>query len=392
MDIQNLKDYIESILGDTTKVFIIGHNQPDLDSLGSAIGMYELMRHLGKEAYIIVDDDKKTLEAGTKKLLVDTALRKKNAGDKIPFIKKNKYLKEVDKSSLVIIVDNNNIDKISIKDVLNLCGHTIIIDHHKINNKTYQSNYNLIDKESSSASELVELLLTEFNFEYDSDVATALLAGLHLDTDRFQAEVRKTDRTNEVWFRLVHDKNKKADRFYVEKLFEQEFEKERIINLLIYMADENKSNTKFVSYTIFDDNAKPVGLIRSSYTRNKFYPETLYEKEVLAAAADKVLRSFPAGITVAMGFMKDNELQISLRTNIPTISAGSIMERVGGGGDDEKAAAQIKISGVNKAGKMELLEKRIRHIIKKEILEKYLIATEVVSLGPETKNSKVYKR
>ena len=58
----------------------------------------------------------------------------------------------------------------------------------------------------------------------------------------------------------------------------------------------------------------------------------------------------------------------------------------------EKAATQITIAGVNKKGKMELLEKRIRHIIKKEILEKYLIATEVESLGPETKNIKVYKR
>ena len=145
------------------------------------------------EAAKLVDTTKAYEPSDALKLLVDTALRKKNAGQKIPFIQKSRYLKEVDKSSLVIIVDNNNIDKISIKDVLNLCGHTIIIDHHKINNKTYQSNYNLIDKTASSASELVELLLNEFNYTYDSDVATALLAGLHLDTDRFQAEGRKTE-------------------------------------------------------------------------------------------------------------------------------------------------------------------------------------------------------
>ena len=390
MDIQGLKKYIESILGDTTKVFIIGHKQPDLDSLGSSIGMYELMRHLGKEAYIIVDDDKKYLEAGTRKLLVDTVLRKKQAGDKTPFIQRNKYLKEVDKSSLVIIVDNNNIDRISIKDVLNLCGHSIIIDHHKTNDKTYQSDYSLIDKESSSASELVELLLTEFNFEYNSNIATVLLAGLHLDTDRFQAQDRISKRTLKVWYRLVDEKE--ADRLYVKKLFDQNFEKVCIRSLLKHFYDQNKKNTEVISITPYDDKGKPIAIIRASFTRNKFYPEKIYDQIDIAKSADEMLDEGPANISVVMGFIKEDELQVSLRTNIPTISAGSIMERVGGGGDDEKAATQIKISGVNKEGKMELLEKRIRHIIKKEILEKYLIATEVESLGPETKNIKVYKR
>lgn len=390
MDIQGLKKYIESVLGDTTKVFIIGHKQPDLDSLGSSIGMYELMRHLGKEAYIIVDDDKKYLEAGTRKLLVDTALRKKQAGDKTPFIQRHKYLKEVDKSSLVIIVDNNNIDRISIKDVLNLCGHSIIIDHHKTNDKTYQSDYSLIDKESSSASELVELLLTEFNFEYNSDTATALLAGMHLDTDRFQAQDRISDRTCEVWYRLVHDK--KADRMYVKKLFEQKFEKARARALLIYGGDENKKNTEFVLYMSYDDKGMPVGIITVSYTRNKFYPENIYDIDDIAKNADDMLNKGPADISVVMGFTKENELQICLRNTLKPIVAGSIMEKVGGGGDEAKAATQIAIEDDNKVEKIELIDKIIRQIIKEEIEEKYENVAEVESIGPESKKRKVYKR
>ncbi len=390
MDIQVLKEYIESILGDTTKVFIIGHNQPDLDSLGSAIGMYELMRYLGKEAYIIVDDDKKYLEAGVRKLLIDTVRRKREAQEKSPFIQKNKYIKEADKSSLVIIVDNNNIDRISIKDVLNLCGHTIIIDHHKINGKTYQSDYNYIDKSSSSASEIVELLLTAFNYKYSSATATALLAGMHLDTDRFQAQDRISDRTCEVWYRLVHDQ--KADRMYVKKLFEQKFEKACARGLLKYNRDGNKKNTEIVSEMIYDDKGMPVGIITVSYTRDKFNPEQIYDSVDIAKAAEDMLNEGPANISVVMGFIKENELQISLRNTLKPISAGSIMEKVGGGGDEAKAASQIIIEDGNKIEKIEFIEKTIRQIIKEELAENYLSAAKVESIGPEPKKINVYKR
>ena len=62
-DINNLKDVIEHFITHCSKVFIIGHNNPDLDAISSAIGLAEICKALKKDAYIIINenDDKSFL-------------------------------------------------------------------------------------------------------------------------------------------------------------------------------------------------------------------------------------------------------------------------------------------------------------------------------------------
>ena len=67
-EIKCIKDFLKVIteLGD--KVFIVGHNNADLDSLASAIGLQTLCEFLGKEAYIVLDESETTIEPIVKKL------------------------------------------------------------------------------------------------------------------------------------------------------------------------------------------------------------------------------------------------------------------------------------------------------------------------------------
>ena len=73
------------------KVYIIGHKNPDFDSIGSAIGVFKLCKFLGKKSTIIVDEDEFSLQSGVK-LLMDSV------GNCINFVNVDQY-----KERLIII-------------------------------------------------------------------------------------------------------------------------------------------------------------------------------------------------------------------------------------------------------------------------------------------------
>ena len=54
--IKSIKDLLKPISESSDKVFIVGHDQSDLDSLASAIGIQALCECLGKTAYIVLDE------------------------------------------------------------------------------------------------------------------------------------------------------------------------------------------------------------------------------------------------------------------------------------------------------------------------------------------------
>ena len=71
---RNLKNTLETEIRRSSNVFIIGHKNPDFDSIGSAVGLYTLARHYKKKAYIIVDDDATKIEPGVKRIMDEKTL------------------------------------------------------------------------------------------------------------------------------------------------------------------------------------------------------------------------------------------------------------------------------------------------------------------------------
>ena len=59
-----LKKSLTEVIRDSSKVFIVGHNEPDFDSIGSAFGLLTLCRLHGRKAYIVVNDADMHLEPG----------------------------------------------------------------------------------------------------------------------------------------------------------------------------------------------------------------------------------------------------------------------------------------------------------------------------------------
>ena len=75
LNIREFKSKLEMELKKSSSVFVMGHNEPDFDAIGSAFGLYVWSVQNDKNAYIIVDDDESKIEPGVKKIIDELLIR-----------------------------------------------------------------------------------------------------------------------------------------------------------------------------------------------------------------------------------------------------------------------------------------------------------------------------
>lgn len=82
-------------------IFIMGHNNPDMDSFGSALGVYEAAISMNKQAYIILNEVTKPIENMYDRVTSELKELKAN------ILTEDEALKRINQSSLVIVTDNH---------------------------------------------------------------------------------------------------------------------------------------------------------------------------------------------------------------------------------------------------------------------------------------------
>lgn len=331
-----LKKSLTEVIKDSSKVFIVGHNEPDFDSIGSAIGLLTLCRLHGRKAYIVVNDTDMHLEPGVKEIIATN--RKK-----FNIIDMNTFMALVNKNSSVIITDTNKDYLVSLREHLGDFKHSLIIDHHAPDDHTIDAEYSFINQNVSSASEMVAEVLNSYRYRYDPMVANCLLAGIELDTNHYQNNT--TDRTHDIAENLI---KRGADPKIVAKLFKTEFETDRRINNLVFNG------------TLFEKYERDIFQTRHvSFTLNREAPKTIYQKEDLAKAADR-MTDYNMDATFAIGFVKEGLVSISARSK-SDIDVGDIMSRLGGGGNGASAACKIETDDILS------VEEKLRNIVSETI-------------------------
>ena len=320
--IKELKAKLESEIKKSSKVFIVGHNSPDFDAIGSAIGLYVLAEYYGKKAFIVVDDDITKIEPGVKKIM-------DSSKEDFRFITKETFLKKTNANSLLIVTDVNKSHMISLGDCLDQVGHIIVIDHHSEDETTIETKDKYISQEASSASEIVTRVLTLGKVPYDPNVANFLLSGISLDTKRFKQNT--TDKTHEVAEKLIRNG---ADIDFVNNLFLEEFESYcRISNLII-------NGTMIKKYS--ESQLAP---IQVSFTLDRNHPSQIYAKEDYAKAADRMMKFTGIDASFALGFVEPGIVHISARSG-KRINVGSIMKEMGGGGNAQSAGGRMETGDI----------------------------------------------
>ncbi len=321
-DIKEIKEMLETAINDSAKVFIVSHDVPDYDAIGSALGISTLCKFLEKESYIIVNDADIELEPGVKKIIDDNK-------EVHNIINLEEFKKLKDKNSILITTDVNKVNRISVKDYLDSFKDIIIIDHHNEDDNTIQTEKKYINTKVSSASEMIALVLNAAKTKYNKEIANYLLAGIILDSGRYVRNA--TDTTHDISKKLIR---MGADTKYVNDLFLRKFDDEGRISLLIY--PEGNTIFKTIAYSLLNE-------YNVTFTLNRKSPDTIYKKVDIAKASDKMLK-FEIDAAFVVGYVNENVVSISARSR-SDIDVGKIMSNMNGGGSPESAATRIE--GVN---------------------------------------------
>ena len=302
------------LIGQSSQVFVMGHSNADLDSLGAAMGICCLCRKKGKPANIVID-----LEHNSTTKLISQVL-------KVPeyegvFISGQEAMVACDKGSVLVVVDTNRPDQVEFKPLLEAINKVCVVDHHR-RAADYISPVvlDLHESYASSASELVtELLIYGVD---SSDVlpieAKALLAGICMDTKFFN--VRTGERTFEAAAAL---RRMGADTTEVKLLMQNDFQ------------------GTVAKYQI----VRSARLYRGELAIAALNYET---NRILAAqAADDMLNI--SGITASFVLFPDNGQTIISARSIGKVNVQVILEELGGGGNAMVAGAQMKDTPVDQA-------------------------------------------
>ena len=302
------------LIGQSSQVFVMGHSNADLDSLGAAMGICCLCRKKGKPANIVID-----LEHNSTTKLISQVL-------KVPeyegvFISGQEAMVACDKGSVLVVVDTNRPDQVEFKPLLEAINKVCVVDHHR-RAADYISPVvlDLHETYASSASELVtELIIYGVD---SSDVlpieAKALLAGICMDTKFFN--VRTGERTFEAAAAL---RRMGADTTEVKLLMQNDFQ------------------GTVAKYQI----VRSARLYRGELAIAALNYET---NRILAAqAADDMLNI--SGITASFVLFPDNGQTIISARSIGKVNVQVILEELGGGGNAMVAGAQMKDTPVDQA-------------------------------------------
>jgi len=172
---------LENLIKESRKVMIMGHTNPDMDCIGSCMGIYRLAKTLGKNAYIINSEKTSTLEAFI------NALEKDPEYEDV-IINKEVALENFDEDTLLVIVDTHKINYVDSPEILEKAKEIVIIDHHR-RSADFIENATLMFQEvyASSAAELVTELLqyAEAKIDLKTIEAESLYAGIMMDTKNF---------------------------------------------------------------------------------------------------------------------------------------------------------------------------------------------------------------
>ncbi len=305
MKIDSIK--IEEAIRESSNVIITAHKDLDLDALGSILGFYYVVSKCDKEASLLIDDIFN--ENG-----VVTALKELEKLEyNIPILDYSNT--NFNKNSLLVIIDTSNKDRIQNTKIFSDIKNKIVIDHHVMgdfNEKDYIYSY--INVEESSSSEIIADILIDLNIYIPKYVASIMLSGIMVDTNRFY--LKTTKNTFEAAGIL---KKMGASINDIQYLFKQDF-------------NEYIKRQEIIKSSIFIKNNILLAIA------NK---DNIYDNDELAKSADTMLTFNGVEAAFVIGYISNKEIGISARS-LGKIDVQKIMKEFNGGGHKTEAAAQSK--------------------------------------------------
>lgn len=300
---------LENLIKESKKVMIMGHNNPDMDSIGSCMGIYRLAKTLDTNAYIVSSENVPALKAFNRELDKDSEYE-----DVI--INKEVAMENVDEDTLLVVVDTHKVNYVDAPELLKEVKKIVIVDHHR-RSADYIENATLMFQEvyASSAAELVTELLqyAEAKVNLKTIEAESLYAGIMMDTKNFTFKTGVRTFEAAAYLRRCG-----VDIIRVKKWFQSDLKSFNTIADIVKRADIVNTT---IAISIYDKTSKEASLI-------------------CAKAADELLTISDITASFVLGNTGE-KICISGRS-IGDINVQVILEKLGGGGHITLAGAQVE--------------------------------------------------
>lgn len=355
VDIRNKSQELQELMKSSSVVFAIGHRNLDADGFAGTLAIYRLARSLGKEAYIVFDPS--SIDDTVKKVY-DTICLEYHSLQKY-LIHPNKVEQYIDTDSLLMIVDCQTEQQLADTYLVKKFNKIGIIDHHRKGSKGIIENPRFYYAQTAASSS-VELIIELIEFcdnplEFSEIEATWLLLGIVVDTNNFV--YRTSSRTFEAAATLDRYG---ADMGVVKKYLKEEH-------------SEKLTRADFVqSMEVVND------IVAIAVQRN---PDIIYDRATLAKVSDELISISGIELGITVGMIGDKEVGMSARS-LGMLNCQIIMEKMGGGGHLNNAAAQFK------KRKIEDVVIELKHTIKdyfdKELAMKIILIKDVKGLGKKS--------
>ena len=302
---------LKEILSTREQVFIMGHRLGDIDSFGSAVGIYRIAKEMNREAHIVLNEMTTSLRP------IAALFRDNPEYDDDMILTSAQATERVGENAALVVVDVNRPSITECPELLRLCKSVVVLDHHRQGTETIEdATLSYIEAYASSACEMVSEILQyiDLDIRIRTEEADAMYAGIVIDTNNF---VSKTGvRTFEAAAFL---RRNGADVTRVRKLFREE-------------ATEYKAKADAVSQA---------EIYRGAYAISVCSGAGVQSPTVIGAQAANELLNI---IGVRASFVLTEyagQIFVSARS-IDEVNVQVVMERMGGGGHMNIAGCQME--------------------------------------------------
>ena len=309
---------LRQILEANDNVLIMGHNLPDIDSFGSALGIYIIAKKFGKEAHIVFGEISSSVRP-----FMNRFIDKEEYPDDM-FIKKEEAENYLTASTVVIVVDVNRPQRTECPQLLDKCKTIIVFDHHRRSSDTITGAVlSYVDPYASSACEMVTEMIqyVDDGIKLKAFEADALYAGISIDTDGFNS--KSGPRTFEAAAFL---RRHGADVTRVRKMLRNDMNEYKAIASAVSKSEVYKSA---FAITVFDGEGLESPTIGGAKAANQLL-------DISGIKASFVITQY------------EDKLYISARS-IDEVNVQLVMEKLGGGGHMSIAGAQLTDCAIQQA-------------------------------------------
>jgi c-di-AMP phosphodiesterase-like protein len=318
--VRERNDKILRFMKDAQRIFVVGHLDTDMDSLGSALAIKTVADYFKVPLKIILDyqsTEKRTRAAVSSLFTVEE--------NKEFFIRSEQAIQTINAKDLLIVVDVSRPALVVGNQILDKDIPTIVIDHHKRTDEFIAkvTMEPVIDTAASSATELVVDIIMHNKYFKSKELplpttyATIMLSGIYLDTNFYKLKT-VGPRTFDASRYLIE---RGADTTKAHELLKEDYAEVLVINRVTASAQTIETGMLLATFQEEELNIDPSLIARVS--------NNLMEMRGVNAA-------FVIGKVT-----QDGQVKISCRSD-GSINVGLIMEKLGGGGHFSMAGFQTK--------------------------------------------------